>query len=144
MVASSAGRVALAVLTSAHAHLQRSDVNEPTHRESPYTTSFGIGRCLGSASLPSPPRIAFPTRRASVGAGAAFVAATLSSLAGVYFESVVKSTEANAPSLWLRNVQVLLAPQPPSLQNPSSPLDHRSSHLAIVPPCILARSPHLA
>ncbi|KAL3892749.1 MAG: hypothetical protein SGPRY_014824, partial [Prymnesium sp.] len=68
---------------------QRSDVNEPTHRESPYTTSFGIGR-------------------ASVGAGAAFVAATLSSLAGVYFESVVKSTEANAPSLWLRNVQLCI------------------------------------
>ena len=41
-----------------------------------------------------------------VGATAAFASALLSSCAGVYFEAVVKKQEANAPSLWVRNVQL--------------------------------------
>lgn len=41
-----------------------------------------------------------------VGATAAFASALLSSCAGVYFEAIVKKQEANAPSLWVRNVQL--------------------------------------
>lgn len=40
------------------------------------------------------------------GAAATVVAAALSSFAGVYFEGVVKKLEPQAPSLWVRNVQL--------------------------------------
>jgi len=48
------------------------------------------------------------TRRHHLGMGAtaAFASALLSSCAGVYFEAVVKKQDANAPSLWVRNVQL--------------------------------------
>ena len=70
----------------------------------------GSGKAMdGSAAEPTAPAeqpkgLGFG--RASIGTVAAFIAATFSSLAGVYFESVVKANEANAPSLWLRNVQL--------------------------------------
>jgi len=57
---------------------------------------------------PLPVEDGFGLGRATLGASSAFIAATFSSLAGVYFESVVKSNEANAPSLWLRNVQLCI------------------------------------
>ena len=44
--------------------------------------------------------------RLGVGAMASLVSALLSACAGVYFEAVVKKVEANAPSLWVRNVQL--------------------------------------
>jgi UDP-sugar transporter A1/2/3 len=49
---------------------------------------------------------------AVLGAGAALGAAALSALAGVYFEAVIKAREANAPSLWVRNVQLCISAIP--------------------------------
>ena len=49
---------------------------------------------------------------AVLGAGAALGAAGLSALAGVYFEAVIKAREANAPSLWARNVQLCISAIP--------------------------------
>ena len=43
-----------------------------------------------------------------LGMAAAVLAASLSSLAGVYFEAIVKRSETAAPSLWVRNVQLCL------------------------------------
>ena len=40
------------------------------------------------------------------GALAALSAAAFSSIAGVYFEGLVKARETTAPSLWARNVQL--------------------------------------
>ena len=45
-------------------------------------------------------------RHEMLGVLAALLAALLSSLAGVYFEAIVKKAEAAAPSLWVRNVQL--------------------------------------
>ena len=44
--------------------------------------------------------------RQGVGALAALSAAAFSSIAGVYFEGLVKARETTAPSLWARNVQL--------------------------------------
>jgi len=44
--------------------------------------------------------------RLGIGAAAALGSAALSSLAGVYFETVVKRKEAHAVTLWARNVQL--------------------------------------
>ena len=55
-----------------------------------------------------------PTRQhprvlnSAVGLGATLVAASLSSMAGVYFEAVVKAADGSPPSLWVRNVQLCL------------------------------------
>lgn len=45
-------------------------------------------------------------RARGMGAAASLMSALLSSCAGVYFEAVVKRKEQNAPSLWVRNVQL--------------------------------------
>ena len=69
------------------------------------------GRDLGSRGdgIPSPAIAeARPSRHASLGVLAAVLAASLSSLAGVYFEAIVKKAEAAAPSLWVRNVQLCI------------------------------------
>ena len=69
------------------------------------------GRDLGSRGdgIPSPATAeARPSRHASLGVLAAVLAASLSSLAGVYFEAIVKKAEAAAPSLWVRNVQLCI------------------------------------
>ena len=69
------------------------------------------GRSLGSSGdgIPSPATAeARSSRHASLGVLATLLAASLSSLAGVYFEAIVKKAEVAAPSLWVRNVQLCI------------------------------------
>jgi UDP-galactose transporter len=53
--------------------------------------------------------------RAWLGIASALLAALLSSIAGVYFEAIVKKTEAAAPSLWTRNLQLCIFTIPVAL-----------------------------
>ena len=49
-----------------------------------------------------------PTHRTLIGIAASLMAALLSSAAGVYFEAIVKKHQVDAPSLWVRNVQLCM------------------------------------